>query len=238
MSSAPLAPAATLETHAGAVCGSTEDAKEGRASFIERRADTLKCDAVVISDSAMFAPGLPSILSSLRGLAYFQIDLRGTSTDLHSGSFGGAVVEGYYGRMWLFDATAEKTLFTIPVSRGQRFTVIPAEDRGALLDDHAAVLRGLAHLEEGAQPTAPIEHDQLIDGRMSANERRRGRLKHPRDACRGRIALDRRDHGQHVDRVAERGELKLKNLPNFDAPGADLRLHLHAALSGRDRFAI
>ena len=33
----PLAPAATLETHAGAVCGSTEDAKEGRASFIERR---------------------------------------------------------------------------------------------------------------------------------------------------------------------------------------------------------
>ena len=33
----PLAPAATLETHAGAVCGSSEDAKEGRASFIERR---------------------------------------------------------------------------------------------------------------------------------------------------------------------------------------------------------
>ncbi len=36
------------------------------------------------------------------------------------------------GRMWLFDATAEKTLFTIPVSRGQRFTVIPSEDRAAL----------------------------------------------------------------------------------------------------------
>jgi enoyl-CoA hydratase len=33
----PLTPAATLETHAGAVCGSTEDAKEGRASFLERR---------------------------------------------------------------------------------------------------------------------------------------------------------------------------------------------------------
>jgi|SRR5687768_9254709 len=36
------------------------------------------------------------------------------------------------GRMWLFDATAEKTLFTIPVERGQRFTVIPADDRAAL----------------------------------------------------------------------------------------------------------
>ena len=46
----------------------------------------------MISDSAMFAPGLPSILSSLRGLAYFQIDVRGPKTDLHSGSYGGAVI--------------------------------------------------------------------------------------------------------------------------------------------------
>jgi acetylornithine deacetylase/succinyl-diaminopimelate desuccinylase-like protein len=40
----------------------------------------------------MFAPGIPSILSSLRGLAYFQIDVEGPTTDLHSGSYGGAVV--------------------------------------------------------------------------------------------------------------------------------------------------
>jgi acetylornithine deacetylase/succinyl-diaminopimelate desuccinylase-like protein len=40
----------------------------------------------------MFAPGLPSILSSLRGLAYFQIDVQGPAQDLHSGSYGGAVV--------------------------------------------------------------------------------------------------------------------------------------------------
>jgi acetylornithine deacetylase/succinyl-diaminopimelate desuccinylase-like protein len=46
----------------------------------------------VISDSTMFAPGLPSILSSLRGLAYFQIDVTGPSGDLHSGIYGGAVV--------------------------------------------------------------------------------------------------------------------------------------------------
>jgi acetylornithine deacetylase/succinyl-diaminopimelate desuccinylase-like protein len=46
----------------------------------------------VISDSSMFAPGIPSILSSLRGLAYFQIDVQGPKCDLHSGSYGGAVV--------------------------------------------------------------------------------------------------------------------------------------------------
>ena len=39
----------------------------------------------------MFARGVPSICYGLRGLVYFQIDLRGSSTDLHSGSFGGAV---------------------------------------------------------------------------------------------------------------------------------------------------
>jgi enoyl-CoA hydratase len=33
----PVTPAATLETQAGALCGSTEDAEEGRASFLERR---------------------------------------------------------------------------------------------------------------------------------------------------------------------------------------------------------
>jgi hypothetical protein len=39
----------------------------------------------------MFDRGVPSICYSLRGLAYFQIDLRGTKSDLHSGGFGGAV---------------------------------------------------------------------------------------------------------------------------------------------------
>ncbi len=61
-------------------------------AFIQQHAERLACDAVVISDSTMFAPGIPSILSSLRGLAYLQIDVRGPSGDLHSGMYGGAVV--------------------------------------------------------------------------------------------------------------------------------------------------
>src|SRR5215216_4562652 len=72
--------------------GEEEVGSEHLAEFIEAHRDLLKCDAVVISDSAMFAPGLPSILSSLRGLAYFQIDVQGPSVDLHSGSYGGAVM--------------------------------------------------------------------------------------------------------------------------------------------------
>lgn len=60
--------------------------------FIERNRDLLAASAVVISDSSMFAEGMPSMLSSLRGLSYFQIDVQGPSGDLHSGIYGGAVV--------------------------------------------------------------------------------------------------------------------------------------------------
>ena len=59
--------------------------------FIREHRDLLKADVVVISDTGMFAKGVPSLCYGLRGLAYFQIDVRGTNTDLHSGTFGGAV---------------------------------------------------------------------------------------------------------------------------------------------------
>jgi len=59
--------------------------------FIRAHKGELGADVVVISDSPMFARGVPSICYGLRGLVYFQLDLRGSSTDLHSGSFGGAV---------------------------------------------------------------------------------------------------------------------------------------------------
>ena len=72
--------------------GEEEVGSDHLAPFIEQNADLFRADAIVISDSSMFAPGLPSILSSLRGLAYVQIDVRGPASDLHSGSYGGAVV--------------------------------------------------------------------------------------------------------------------------------------------------
>jgi len=72
--------------------GEEEVGSENLERFVAAHAERLAAGAVVISDSAMFAPGLPSILSSLRGLAYFQIDVEGPGRDLHSGSYGGAVV--------------------------------------------------------------------------------------------------------------------------------------------------
>lgn len=72
--------------------GEEEVGSDNLEAFVERNRDLLAASAVVISDSAMFAEGMPSIQSSLRGLSYFQIDVQGPSRDLHSGSYGGAVV--------------------------------------------------------------------------------------------------------------------------------------------------
>ncbi|HYB96571.1 MAG TPA: dipeptidase [Vicinamibacterales bacterium] len=60
-------------------------------AYIKSHKAQLTADVVVISDSPMFDRGIPSICYGLRGLTYFQIDLRGSKSDLHSGSFGGAV---------------------------------------------------------------------------------------------------------------------------------------------------
>jgi acetylornithine deacetylase/succinyl-diaminopimelate desuccinylase-like protein len=58
---------------------------------IEDAGQKLACDAVVVSDTSMFAPGQPSLLYGLKGLAYMEIHIQGPSRDLHSGTFGGAV---------------------------------------------------------------------------------------------------------------------------------------------------
>src|SRR5471032_3073352 len=71
--------------------GEEEVGSENLDDFVRGHKAELAADVVVISDSAMFARGEPSICYGLRGLVCFQIDLRGSNTDLHSGSFGGAV---------------------------------------------------------------------------------------------------------------------------------------------------
>lgn len=59
--------------------------------FLRENVERLAADTVVISDTALFAEGVPSICYGLRGLAYLQIDVTGPKADLHSGSFGGPV---------------------------------------------------------------------------------------------------------------------------------------------------
>jgi acetylornithine deacetylase/succinyl-diaminopimelate desuccinylase-like protein len=71
--------------------GEEEVGSRNLDDFIRANKALLGADVVVISDTGMFDRGVPSLCYGLRGLAYFQIDVRGTNTDLHSGTFGGAV---------------------------------------------------------------------------------------------------------------------------------------------------
>ena len=71
--------------------GEEEVGSESLYKFLETAADRLACDIVVVSDSSQFAPGKPAITYGLKGIAYFELRLRGPCQDLHSGTFGGAV---------------------------------------------------------------------------------------------------------------------------------------------------
>lgn len=59
--------------------------------FVAENHQRLACDYAVISDTSQFAPGMPAITYGLKGLAYFELIVHGARTDLHSGTFGGAV---------------------------------------------------------------------------------------------------------------------------------------------------
>ncbi|MDR3666939.1 MAG: dipeptidase, partial [Ignavibacteriaceae bacterium] len=71
--------------------GEEEIGSENLEKFINDNTELLKCDSVLISDTELYEPGVPTLTYGLRGLCYMEVELTGPSQDLHSGSFGGAV---------------------------------------------------------------------------------------------------------------------------------------------------
>jgi acetylornithine deacetylase/succinyl-diaminopimelate desuccinylase-like protein len=60
--------------------------------LLRERATDLAADFVCVSDTAMFGRGIPSLCVGLRGLAYVEVFVDGPALDLHSGTFGGGVM--------------------------------------------------------------------------------------------------------------------------------------------------
>ncbi len=71
--------------------GEEEIGSRNLEKFVGQNADLLKCDAVLISDTALFDKGIPTLTYGLRGLCYMEVEVTGPNRDLHSGSFGGSV---------------------------------------------------------------------------------------------------------------------------------------------------
>ncbi|MDH3428284.1 MAG: dipeptidase [Gemmatimonadota bacterium] len=72
--------------------GEEEVGSPNLALFLAANAERLACDAVVVSDTGMLGKGVPTIATGLRGLAYMEVHVQGPAGDLHSGTFGGGVV--------------------------------------------------------------------------------------------------------------------------------------------------
>ena len=70
--------------------GEEEVGGESIARFVAQQPERLKSDFALVSDTEMFAPGLPTLCVGLRGMIYTEIEARGARTDLHSGMYGGA----------------------------------------------------------------------------------------------------------------------------------------------------
>ncbi len=70
--------------------GEEEVGGESIAKFVREHPERLKADVALVSDTEMFAPGLPTLCVGLRGMVYTELTAQGAMTDLHSGMYGGA----------------------------------------------------------------------------------------------------------------------------------------------------
>ncbi len=71
--------------------GEEEIGSPNMPKWCRENMDMLKADIILVSDTGMIAPNIPSITTGLRGLSYWEVEVVGPNRDLHSGLFGGAV---------------------------------------------------------------------------------------------------------------------------------------------------
>ncbi|HEY5858167.1 MAG TPA: M20/M25/M40 family metallo-hydrolase, partial [Aldersonia sp.] len=70
--------------------GSEEQGTGGLEDFVPRNSDLLRADAIVVADAGNFAVGVPSLTTSLRGIANVVVTVETLGSAMHSGMFGGA----------------------------------------------------------------------------------------------------------------------------------------------------
>ncbi len=71
--------------------GEEEISSPSLPAWVRDNKEMLSCDVILVSDTTMISAKVPSINCGMRGLAYMEIVVKGPSTDLHSGHYGGAV---------------------------------------------------------------------------------------------------------------------------------------------------
>lgn len=81
--------------------GEEEIGGESISKYVTEHADRLAADVALVSDTELFADGVPTLCIGLRGLIYMEIEATGPARDLHSGMYGGAAPNAVYGLVQL-----------------------------------------------------------------------------------------------------------------------------------------
>jgi acetylornithine deacetylase/succinyl-diaminopimelate desuccinylase-like protein len=77
--------------------GEEECGGESIAKYVAENPAKLKADVALVSDTELYAEGIPTLCVGLRGLIYTEIEARGPAKDLHSGLYGGAAPNAIFG---------------------------------------------------------------------------------------------------------------------------------------------
>jgi acetylornithine deacetylase/succinyl-diaminopimelate desuccinylase-like protein len=77
--------------------GEEEVGGESISEYVRLRKDRLKADFGLVTDTELFAPELPTLCVGLRGLVYTELEAVGPKIDLHSGMYGGAAPNPFFG---------------------------------------------------------------------------------------------------------------------------------------------
>ncbi|MBM3774252.1 MAG: dipeptidase [Acidobacteria bacterium] len=84
------------------------------AQYVPENREKLKADVALVSDTALYAEGIPTLCIGLRGLIYMEIEASGPARDLHSGLYGGAAPNAVFGLIELL-AKAKNSRGTIQI---------------------------------------------------------------------------------------------------------------------------
>jgi acetylornithine deacetylase/succinyl-diaminopimelate desuccinylase-like protein len=108
--------------------GEEEVGGESVAKYVAENAAKLKADVALVSDTALYAEGIPTLCIGLRGLVYTEIEARGPARDLHSGLYGGAAPNAVFGLIELLSKLKDQSgRIMIPGMYGDVKQPSPAE---------------------------------------------------------------------------------------------------------------
>jgi acetylornithine deacetylase/succinyl-diaminopimelate desuccinylase-like protein len=110
--------------------GEEEVGGESIAKYVAENPARLKADVALVSDTELFAEGIPTLCVGLRGLIYLEVEATGPARDLHSGLYGGAAPNPVFGLIELLSKVKNaKGVIQVPGIYDDVQPPAPAEKR-------------------------------------------------------------------------------------------------------------